>query len=41
MLEGVLLIARLYDQPDRLKRGFISIRQLIKDALIYSNVGDS
>jgi TetR/AcrR family transcriptional repressor of nem operon len=35
MLEGVLLIARLYDQPDRLKRGFISIRQLIKDALIY------
>jgi hypothetical protein len=34
MLEGVLLIARLYDQPDRLKRGFASIRQLIKDALI-------
>jgi TetR/AcrR family transcriptional regulator, transcriptional repressor for nem operon len=37
MLEGVLLIARLYDQPDRLKRGFTSIRQLIKDALVYSN----
>ena len=34
MLEGVLLIARLYDQPDRLKRGFASIRQLLKDALV-------
>lgn len=34
MLEGVLLIARLYDQPERLKRGFTSIRQLIKDALV-------
>ena len=34
MLEGVLLLARLYDQPDRLKRGFASIRQLLKDALV-------
>jgi TetR/AcrR family transcriptional repressor of nem operon len=33
MLEGVLLIARLYDQPDRLKRGFSSIRQLIQNSL--------
>lgn len=34
MLEGVLLITRLYNnQPDRLKRGFDSIRQLINDAL--------
>lgn len=33
MLEGVLLIARLYDQPERLKRGFLGIRQLIKSSL--------
>jgi TetR/AcrR family transcriptional repressor of nem operon len=33
MLEGVLLISRLYDQPDRLKRGFSNIRQLITDSL--------
>ncbi len=33
MLEGVLLIARLYDQPERLKRGFSGIRQLIQNSL--------
>jgi TetR/AcrR family transcriptional repressor of nem operon len=33
MIEGVLLIARLYDQPERLQRGFASIRQLIKDSM--------
>lgn len=34
MLEGVLLISRLYDQPNRLKRGFASIRKLIQDAML-------
>ncbi|OIP69116.1 MAG: TetR family transcriptional regulator [Oscillatoriales cyanobacterium CG2_30_44_21] len=33
MLEGVLLIARLYDQPERLQRGFASIQQLIQSSL--------
>ncbi|PZU99988.1 MAG: TetR family transcriptional regulator [Pseudanabaena sp.] len=33
MIEGVLLIARLYDQPERLKRGFSGIRQLIQSSL--------
>jgi TetR/AcrR family transcriptional repressor of nem operon len=32
-LEGVLLIARLYDQSDRLQRGFNHVRHLIQSSL--------
>jgi TetR/AcrR family transcriptional repressor of nem operon len=34
MIEGVLLMARLYPERDRLQRGFNNIRQLVKAALI-------
>ena len=33
MIEGVLLMNRLYNQPDRLKRGFESVRQNLRFAL--------
>ncbi len=31
-LEGVLLMGRLYNDPDRLKRGFASLRTLVRSA---------
>jgi TetR/AcrR family transcriptional repressor of nem operon len=34
MLEGVLLMGRLYGDSDRLQRGFNNIRQLVKAALV-------
>ena len=37
MIEGVLLMARLYTESDRLQRGFNNIRQLVKASLIYGN----
>lgn len=33
MIEGVLLMSRLYSQPDRLKRSFETVRQLLRSAL--------
>lgn len=34
MLEGVLLMVRLYSDSDRLQRGFNNIRQVVKTALV-------
>ena len=34
LIEGVLLMGRLYEQPERLKRGFNAARRLLKRALI-------
>ena len=34
LIEGVLLMGRLYNQPERLKRGFNVARRLLKAALI-------
>lgn len=34
MIEGVLLLARLYDDPQRLQRGFGGVRQVLRSALI-------
>jgi TetR/AcrR family transcriptional repressor of nem operon len=33
LIEGALLMGRLYDSPDRLKRNFNSVRQLLRSAL--------
>ncbi|GAB4384498.1 MAG: TetR/AcrR family transcriptional regulator [Elainellaceae cyanobacterium] len=33
MMEGALLMGRLYNQPDRLKRGFETVRQTVRSAL--------
>lgn len=33
MMEGVLLMGRLYNQPDRLKQGFENVRQMVRSAL--------
>lgn len=33
MIEGVLLMGRLYNQPDHLKRGFNNVRQIVRSAL--------
>ena len=33
MIEGALLMNRLYNQSDRLKRGFENVRQLVRSAL--------
>jgi TetR/AcrR family transcriptional regulator, transcriptional repressor for nem operon len=34
-IEGVLLMARLYNDPNRLKRGFAGVRQVLDMALIH------
>jgi TetR/AcrR family transcriptional repressor of nem operon len=33
MIEGTLLMGRLYNQPDRLKRSFEAVRQVVRSAL--------
>jgi TetR/AcrR family transcriptional repressor of nem operon len=34
MMEGALLMGRLYNQPDRLKRSFENVRQTVRSALL-------
>jgi TetR/AcrR family transcriptional regulator, transcriptional repressor for nem operon len=34
MIEGVLLLARLYNDPARLQRGFEGVRQILRSALV-------